>query len=65
MSTTILPDSEALKKAVRWISEILKDNAGSNINALLQEASLKFNLTPKDSQFLENFYFNKNQNTIH
>jgi hypothetical protein len=52
----ILPEGESVRKAVKWISEALKENSGKSISALIQQASLKFDLTPKDADFLTAFY---------
>jgi hypothetical protein len=53
---SILPEGESVRKAVKWISEVLKDKPGSNIAQLIQQASLKYDLTPKDAEFLITFY---------
>ncbi|MFH0726308.1 MAG: hypothetical protein V2B19_08180 [Pseudomonadota bacterium] len=52
----ILPEGESVRKAVKWISEALIDNPGNSITALIQQASLKYDLTPKDADFLIAFY---------
>lgn len=53
---TIMPEGEAVRKAVKWISEILKENPETPIDALLQQAGLKFDLTPLEADFLTAFY---------
>lgn len=53
---TVIPESEALKKAIRWISACLKKDDKISIKDLINEAVFRFDLTPKDSQFLYNFY---------
>jgi hypothetical protein len=52
---SIQPKGENLRKAVKWISEARQDNPQKNPQTLVDEASLKFNLSPKDSQFLSRF----------
>jgi hypothetical protein len=49
---SIQPEGEELRKAVKWISEERKYNPGKKINTLVEEASLKFDLSPKDADFL-------------
>ena len=49
---SIQPDGEELRKAVKWISEERKYNPTKNINHLVEEAGLKFDLSPKDEDFL-------------
>jgi uncharacterized membrane protein len=50
--TTIQPDGEKLRKAVKWIAE--EENAGSpkSRQELMQEAGLAFNLTPMEAEYL-------------
>jgi hypothetical protein len=52
----IMPEGEAIRKAVKWISEMAKEDPSKRIGSLVQEASLKFDLTPKDAEFLVHFY---------
>jgi len=49
---TIQPDGENLRKAVKWISETLKYEPGKSRAEVIQEACLKFDLTPMDSEYL-------------
>lgn len=50
--STIKPQGESLKKAVKWISEKRKENPDINLSRLVDEAGFQFDLSPKDSQFL-------------
>ncbi len=50
--STIQPQGEKLKKAVKWISDKRKENPDANPAKLVDEASFQFDLSPKDSQFL-------------
>lgn len=50
--STVQPQGEQLRKAVKWISEKRKENAAINPVKLVDEASFKFDLSPKDSEFL-------------
>ena len=52
----LLPDGEELKRAIKWISSHLQENPDQPLNPLLQEAIFKFDLTPRDSEYLINFY---------
>ncbi|RME01556.1 MAG: hypothetical protein D6814_01270 [Calditrichaeota bacterium] len=54
--STILPEGEALKRAVQWISDMKQDAPDKNIYELINEASAKFDLSPKDADFLINLY---------
>ena len=57
--TTIVPESEQLKRAVRWISEQLKIDEHKSKMDLINEATLKFDLNPRQSMHLMNFYTQK------
>jgi hypothetical protein len=43
----ILPDGEALRRAVRWLGEQSRHDAAS-----IEEAARRFDLTPADEEFL-------------
>ena len=49
------PKGENLKKAVRFISEKRQENPDINLNKLVDDASLQFDLSPKDCEFLLRF----------
>lgn len=56
--STIVPDG-GVKTAIKWIDETKRDNPEKKLTALLDEAGMKFNLSPKDSDFLFRFYTKK------
>lgn len=49
---TITPQGEDLRRAVKWISEERSVNPDKKIQLLIDSACLKFNLSPKDADFL-------------
>lgn len=49
---TIQPKGEDLRKAVKWVSEECKFDKEKKLKALIEEACLKFNLSPVDADFL-------------
>ncbi|NJB66833.1 Arc/MetJ-type ribon-helix-helix transcriptional regulator [Desulfobaculum xiamenense] len=53
--TTIMPDNELFRRAVRWIDEQRTDGT-SNLDALIQEAAMRFNLGPKETIYLDDFF---------
>jgi hypothetical protein len=55
---TIQPKGEQLKKAIKWISEKRGQTPDINLAKLADDASLQFDLSPKDSQFLLRFVKN-------
>jgi hypothetical protein len=53
---TIQPKGEKVRQAVRWISDNLKEDESKAVSVLIQEAAHRFNLSPKDEEFLNSFY---------
>ncbi|MDY6971439.1 MAG: hypothetical protein SV775_03820 [Thermodesulfobacteriota bacterium] len=53
---TIQPKGETLRQAVKWISEKRQEDESRAILMLIQEAALRFNLSPRDEDFLRSFY---------
>jgi hypothetical protein len=49
---SILPEGEQLRRAVKWVSEQRTENPGASTPKLIGEACLKFDLAPKDAEFL-------------
>jgi hypothetical protein len=56
---TIQPKGEKIRQAVKWISAERMENEKKAISLLIQEAALKFNLSPKEEEFLNSFYNEK------
>lgn len=52
---TVQPQGGALKKAIEWISEKKKETPDVSPVKLADEAALRFDLSPKDSEFLLRF----------
>ena len=53
---SILPEGEQLRRAIKWISDQRSENPKASLPELIGEACLKFDLSPKDSDLLVNFY---------
>jgi len=51
-----LPEGEDLRRAVRWVSSRLQDSPGQPLQSLVREAVFKFDLSPKDAEFLIGFF---------
>lgn len=49
------PQGDALKKAIQWISVQRRQDPGKKTAALADEAGFRFDLSPKDSEFLLRF----------
>lgn len=44
--------STNLKKAIRWISETVQDHPEKTRDSIITEAELRFDLTPRECDFL-------------
>ena len=53
---SIMPEGEQLRKAIKWISDRRLDDPQARLLLLIQEAGLKFDLSPADQEKLANFY---------
>ena len=57
----LLPDGEDIRRAVKWISGHLLENPDQRVQQLVQEAIFKFDLSPRDADFLIGFYSRKKE----
>ena len=53
---TIQLKGERVRRAVKWISENRKEDDKRSVYRLIQDASLRFTLSPKEEDFLRAFY---------
>ncbi|GBC62874.1 hypothetical protein DENIS_3858 [Desulfonema ishimotonii] len=49
---TLQPQGEDIRKAVKWIGEERKSDARKDVNTLVSEAVARFDLSPRDAEFL-------------
>ncbi len=54
--TTIMPQSELVRKAAAYLAEQRALHTGKSLSALLDEAGMRFNLTPLDAAALERLF---------
>ena len=54
--TTVQPEGEDLRKAVKWISDERQYGDPKPLVKLIEEASLKFDLSAADAAYLVNFF---------
>jgi hypothetical protein len=50
----IQPEGEEIRKAIKWISDNL--NEGKKKSKLIEEAAIKYDLSPAQTDFLMNFF---------
>ena len=50
---TVQPEGELIRKAVQWISDELKDHPEKKRRIVIEQAAIKFNLSPRDVEYLD------------
>ncbi len=48
----IMPQGEGLRRALRWLDDRVREEPGADRKKLLGEASVRFDLTPVEADFL-------------
>ncbi len=54
--STVMPDGESSRKAIRWISSHLETGGERKLWTLINEAITRFDLNPFEAQKLIRFY---------
>lgn len=54
--TNVMPEGDAIRKAVRWISAELEEDPKRPLQKLVNDAVNRFDLSPKEAEFLIEFY---------
>ncbi len=52
----LFPEGEDMRRAVKWVSAKIQENPGEQVRKLVQEAIFKFDLSPKDAEFIMRFF---------
>ncbi|MHB8137564.1 MAG: hypothetical protein ACYDGO_04155 [Smithellaceae bacterium] len=55
---TVIPEGENIQKAIKWISANLDDGTNQPLHMLIEKSVFKFDLSPKDTEFLMGFFRN-------
>jgi hypothetical protein len=50
---SIIPQGEAIRKAVKWISDMRQAEPDVDPRQWVEQACLKFNLSPIDAEYLQ------------
>lgn len=53
---TIMPQSELLKRALAYINDAKQDEPGKKLAVILDEAAMRFNLSPIDAEALNRLF---------
>ncbi len=49
----VTPKGDKIRKAVTWVAAILRDDPERERKAVIHEAEIRFDLTPKECAFLD------------
>jgi len=52
----MLPEGTSVRKAIKWISQMRAEQGKAHLMTLIDQACVRFNLSPKDSEFLHRFF---------
>lgn len=52
---SVIPQGEEIRKAVKWISDMRRDDPAKDPRKLVEQACLKFNLSPLEAEYLAKF----------
>lgn len=61
--SNILPDGDDLRRAVKWVSESIQESPGKPAQKFVQDAIFRFNISPRDAEFLIGFFGNTRDNS--
>ena len=50
----ITPPGDKVRKAIKWLSEAVLNDPGKSRRQLLEQAEIRFNLSPRECEFLNN-----------
>lgn len=53
---TVMPEGEAIRRAVKWIASMHSEHPGSEPSQFVSQAILRFDLSPLEAEFLVRFY---------
>ena len=59
----LLPDGEEIRRAVKWVSESLTEKPDQPVGKFVQEAIFRFDLSPRDADFLIGFFSERKEDT--
>lgn len=53
---TVMPHSELFKRALGYVNDARQDEPEKNISAILDEAAMRFNLSPAEGEVLQRLF---------
>jgi hypothetical protein len=58
--TTVQPDSENIRRATKWLLEERRYSPEIPVSKLIEQACMKFDLSPMEAEFLQRFVKDEN-----
>ena len=58
--TTVQPDSENIRRATKWLLEERQYSPEIPVSKLIEQACMKFDLSPMEAEFLQRFVKDEN-----
>jgi hypothetical protein len=49
----ILPSGDKIRKAVQWISDMVREHPDKERDLIVKEAEIRFDLTPRECSYLD------------
>lgn len=53
---TIMPQSELVRRAFSYVAEAKVENPGKDVTSLVDDAAMRFNLSPLDAEALQRLF---------
>ena len=54
--TPVTPEGTHVRKAIQWVSKMREEGGKASLAILIEQACVRFNLSPKDCDFLHRFF---------
>jgi hypothetical protein len=56
LMTPTMPEATTVRKAIQWISRMREEGGLHSLSNLIDQACMRFNLSPKDCDFVHRFF---------
>jgi hypothetical protein len=63
--TNVMPEGDAIRNAVKWISAAWQEQPSPPLKDLIQQAILRYDLSPLEADFLTRFYQKSDEGSAH
>jgi len=57
---SVLPSNESMRKVIKWISEEKQNKPEVNLLKVIENATFRFDLSPRDAEFVRKFFKENN-----